>query len=151
MYCILHIYLLRTLYFLFPCNVEQMLNQYCHIVYNRALIMTFTEVICLKQMKLIRYIFVRNNTLSLETCLPVTILYVLHQHHFLAPISTLDADYYVTVRAINNIEYGPLVLDVCHAQPYTVDTSPPIIYDIYDISYDEDTFMLSFRVNATYV
>lgn len=114
--------------------------------------MTFTEVIYLKQIKLISYISVRNSTyLSLETCLPVTILHVLRQHHFFAPISTLDADYYVTVRAINNIEYGPLVLDVCHAQPYTVDTSPPIIYDIYDISYDEDTFMLSFRVNATYV
>jgi len=62
----------------------------------------------------------------------------------------LDRSYYVTVRAINNIEYGPLALDVCHAQPYTVDTSPPVIYSITDVTYDEDTLLLSFRVNARY-
>ena len=57
----------------------------------------------------------------------------------------------MTVRAINNIEFGPLALTVCHAQPYTIDTTPPIIYAVDDVKYDEDTFQISCRVNATYV
>ena len=57
----------------------------------------------------------------------------------------------MTVRAINNIEFGPLALTVCHAQPYAVDTTAPIIYAVDDIKYDEDTFQISCRVNATYV
>ena len=60
-----------------------------------------------------------------------------------------DNKYYVTVRAINNVEFGPLALSVCHAQPYAVDTTPPIIYAIDEITYDEDTFLISFHVNAT--
>ena len=60
-----------------------------------------------------------------------------------------DNQYYVTVRAINNIEFGPLALTVCHSQPYTVDATPPIIYDIHDVYYDEDNFIISFFVNAT--
>ena len=60
-----------------------------------------------------------------------------------------DNKYYVTVRAINNIEFGPLALSVCHAQPYAVDTTPPIIYAVDHVTYDEDTFLISYRVNAT--
>ena len=62
-----------------------------------------------------------------------------------------DNKYYVTVRAINNIEFGPLGLTVCHAQPYTIDTTPPILYAVNDVTYDEDHFQISCRVNATYV
>ena len=54
----------------------------------------------------------------------------------------------MTVRAINNIEFGPLALTVCHSQPYTVDASPPVIYDITDVMYDEDNFVISFLANA---
>jgi len=56
----------------------------------------------------------------------------------------------VTVRAINNIEFGPLALTVCHATPFAVDTTPPVIYDVTDVTYDEDSFLISFRVDATY-
>ncbi len=62
-----------------------------------------------------------------------------------------DGKYYVTVRGINDIEFGPLALSVCHAQPFAIDTTPPIIYEVYDLAYDEDSFLISFRVNATYV
>ncbi|KAI0241220.1 hypothetical protein LSAT2_032838 [Lamellibrachia satsuma] len=65
------------------------------------------------------------------------------------PLNLPDNKYYVTVRAINNIEFGPLALSVCHAQPYAVDTTPPIIYAVNHVTYDEDTFLISYRVNAT--
>ena len=57
----------------------------------------------------------------------------------------------MTVRGINDIEFGPLALSVCHAQPFAIDTTPPVIYEVYDLAYDEDSFLISFRMNATYV
>ncbi|KAK2165039.1 hypothetical protein NP493_1368g00012 [Ridgeia piscesae] len=65
------------------------------------------------------------------------------------PLNLPDGKYYVTVRGINDIEFGPLALSVCHAQPFAIDTTPPIIYEVYDLAYDEDSFLISFRMNAT--
>ncbi|KAI0214951.1 hypothetical protein LSAT2_033038 [Lamellibrachia satsuma] len=61
----------------------------------------------------------------------------------------VDNKYYVTVQAINYIEFGPPALTVCHAQSYAVDTTPPIIYAVDHVAYDEATFLISYRVNAT--
>lgn len=62
----------------------------------------------------------------------------------------IDGKYYVTVRAINRIDYGgPLALTICHSTPYIIDNSPPIIYEIYNIKYDEDKFNLSLTHNST--
>ncbi|KAI0239875.1 hypothetical protein LSAT2_009369 [Lamellibrachia satsuma] len=53
------------------------------------------------------------------------------------------------VRAINNIEFGPPALTMCHAQSIAVDTTPPIIYAVDHVTYGEDTFLISYRVNGT--
>ena len=61
-----------------------------------------------------------------------------------------DGDYHVTVRAMNNIDFGgPMALEVCHHLPLTVDTSPPIIYELAEIEYDEDENILFVKINAT--
>ncbi|XP_072034301.1 uncharacterized protein [Amphiura filiformis] len=47
-----------------------------------------------------------------------------------------DGQYFITVRAINKVEFGgPMAVTVCHTTPYTIDTSPPIIHDISNITY----------------
>ena len=51
-----------------------------------------------------------------------------------------DGDYHLTIRAINNIDFGgPMCIKVCHSMPYTVDASPPIIHNITNVDYDEDS------------
>ena len=56
----------------------------------------------------------------------------------------------MTVRALNKVEYGgPLSLTVCHSQPLVVDNTPPVIHEISDASYDEDTEEITIQTNAT--
>ncbi|XP_063408925.1 uncharacterized protein LOC134692405 [Mytilus trossulus] len=68
-----------------------------------------------------------------------------------APYETLPDDkYYITVRALNEVEYGgPLATTVCHSKPLGVDNSPPHVWEIYDIRYDENTYNLTAKHNSS--
>lgn len=64
----------------------------------------------------------------------------------------IDGKYYITVRAINKMEYGgPLATSVCHSTAYAIDNSPPIVYEIFNVQYDEETFNLTLSHNSSYV
>ena len=61
-----------------------------------------------------------------------------------------DGRYYVTIRAINQVEYGGLlVTTICHSTPLAIDNTPPIIYEIYNIKYDDVSYNLTADFNAT--
>ena len=63
---------------------------------------------------------------------------------------TPDAEYHVTIRAINDIDFGgPLALTVCHSVPYIIDTTPPVLHEVTNIEYDEDWYFITAVVNAT--
>ncbi|KAK3101936.1 hypothetical protein FSP39_007496 [Pinctada imbricata] len=68
-----------------------------------------------------------------------------------APYTTLpDGRYYVSVRAINKVDYGgPFSTTVCHTTPFAVDNSPPVVYEMYNIKYDEDNFNLTAYHNSS--
>ncbi|XP_076085507.1 uncharacterized protein LOC143056307 [Mytilus galloprovincialis] len=68
-----------------------------------------------------------------------------------APFTQLpDDQYFITVRAMNGVKYGgPLATTVCHTTPYIVDNSPPIIYELYNIGYDEFQYNLTYRHNSS--
>ncbi|VDI57617.1 Hypothetical predicted protein [Mytilus galloprovincialis] len=68
-----------------------------------------------------------------------------------APYTQLpDDQYFITVRAMNGVKYGgPLATTVCHTTPYIVDNSPPIIYELYNIGYDEFQYNLTYRHNSS--
>ncbi|VDI73733.1 Hypothetical predicted protein, partial [Mytilus galloprovincialis] len=68
-----------------------------------------------------------------------------------APYETLpDGEYYITLRALNEVQYGgPLATTVCHTTPLTVDNSPPLVWEVYDIQYDEDTYNLTAKHNSS--
>ncbi|CAG2214886.1 unnamed protein product [Mytilus edulis] len=68
-----------------------------------------------------------------------------------APYETLpDGKYYISVRALNNVKYGgPLATTICHSTPLTVDNSPPLILEIYDIRYNESTFTITAKHNSS--
>ncbi|CAG2251012.1 unnamed protein product [Mytilus edulis] len=68
-----------------------------------------------------------------------------------APYEQLpDGQYFITVRAINGVKYGgPFATTVCHTTPYIVDNSPPIIYELYNIQYDEFQYNLTYRHNSS--
>ncbi|XP_076086791.1 uncharacterized protein LOC143057371 [Mytilus galloprovincialis] len=62
----------------------------------------------------------------------------------ISPVLLSDNNYYITVRALNNVTYGgPLATSVCHSTPYTIDNSPPIIHEIFNIQYDEENYTIS--------
>lgn len=62
----------------------------------------------------------------------------------------IDGKYYVIVWVINRIDYGGLlVLIICYFIFYIIDNSLFIIYEIYNIKYDEDKFNLSLIYNLT--
>ncbi|XP_038050876.1 uncharacterized protein LOC119724026 [Patiria miniata] len=61
-----------------------------------------------------------------------------------------DGAYYITVRALNKVEFGgPMALTVCHSNPLIIDNTPPIIYSISDITYDSSIGRIGMRINAT--
>ncbi|XP_048258679.1 uncharacterized protein LOC124137747 [Haliotis rufescens] len=68
-----------------------------------------------------------------------------------APYDPLpDGKYYVTLRALNKVEYGgPLATTICHTTPLGIDNTPPFLYEIYNISYNEDTFTINAQFNAS--
>jgi hypothetical protein len=43
------------------------------------------------------------------------------------------------------------VTSVCHSTTYTIDNSPPIIYEIFNIQYDEETFNLTLEHKSALV
>lgn len=62
----------------------------------------------------------------------------------------LDGKYYITVRAINRVEYGgPLATSVCHSTAYAIDNSPPIVYEIFNVQYNEETYNLTLSHNSS--
>ena len=66
-------------------------------------------------------------------------------HHLLS-----DGAYFITVRALNKVEFGgPMALSVCHGTPLVIDNTPPIIYSIHDITYDSSIGRIGMQVNAT--
>ncbi|XP_072033446.1 LOW QUALITY PROTEIN: uncharacterized protein [Amphiura filiformis] len=61
-----------------------------------------------------------------------------------------DGLYYISVRALNNVDFGgPMAMTVCHSTPLVIDNTPPIIYEIFNITYDTSTFLIGTNVNAT--
>ncbi|KAK6192291.1 hypothetical protein SNE40_003784 [Patella caerulea] len=61
-----------------------------------------------------------------------------------------DGVYYVTVRALNKVEYGgPLATTICHSTPYIIDNSKPFIHEVFNVEYDEETKDLSVEYNST--
>lgn len=60
-----------------------------------------------------------------------------------------DGAYYISVQAINNVEYGgPLVTTVHHSTPYIIDTSPPTLTEVNNIEYDTLTNELRLNYSA---
>jgi hypothetical protein len=58
--------------------------------------------------------------------------------------------YYMTVRAINKVEYGgPLATTVCHTVPYIIDITNPFVHEVFDIKYDELQYVVSAEHNST--
>ncbi|ESO82597.1 hypothetical protein LOTGIDRAFT_236952 [Lottia gigantea] len=61
-----------------------------------------------------------------------------------------DGKYYLTVRALNKVEYGgPLVTSFCHSTPYVIDNSVPFVHEVFNVRYDEESEDLSAEYNAT--
>ena len=58
----------------------------------------------------------------------------------------------MTLRALNEVQYGgPLSITICHTTAYGIDTSPPLVYEVYGTTYDEETHIISTMYNARYV
>ncbi|XP_066264364.1 uncharacterized protein [Branchiostoma lanceolatum] len=65
------------------------------------------------------------------------------------PLDLEDGLYYVTVRAINKVEYGgPLATTVCHSTPYAIDNTEPFIHEVFDMLYDEKMYIISASYNV---
>ena len=63
--------------------------------------------------------------------------------------SPSDGIYHVTVRALNNIEYGgPMAASVCHSTEYIIDTTPPIIHAVENVTYDETDYTIGVILEA---
>ncbi|XP_067658325.1 uncharacterized protein [Haliotis asinina] len=61
-----------------------------------------------------------------------------------------DGKYYVTLRTFNKVEYGgPLVTTVCHTTPFCIDNTPPIVYEVYNIAYEEENHTISAEYNVS--
>lgn len=68
----------------------------------------------------------------------------------LADLELTEGAYYITIRATNQIAYGgPLFTTVHHSTPYIVDTTPPVIDDDINVSYNSSTNQLSVEYEAT--
>ena len=54
------------------------------------------------------------------------------------------------MQAISIIDYGgPLATTIRHTTPYVIDTSPPIVYEVYNVQYNHTTNELSLEYNVT--
>ncbi|KAI8514390.1 hypothetical protein Bbelb_087140 [Branchiostoma belcheri] len=66
------------------------------------------------------------------------------------PLDLEDGLYYVSVRAINKVEYGgPLATTVCHSTPYAIDNTEPLIHEVFEMLYDEETHVISASYNVS--
>ena len=60
-----------------------------------------------------------------------------------------DGIYYITVQGLNQVIFGSSgVLTLCHSTPYIIDTTPPIIYNVTRIAYNENTNISTFYYEA---
>ena len=60
-----------------------------------------------------------------------------------------DGIYYATVQGLNQVIFGSSgVLTLCHSTPYIIDTTPPIIYNVTRIAYNENTNISTFFYEA---
>ncbi|XP_019614832.1 PREDICTED: uncharacterized protein LOC109462715, partial [Branchiostoma belcheri] len=66
------------------------------------------------------------------------------------PLDLEDGLYYVSVRAINKVEYGgPLATTVCHSTPYAIDNTEPLIHEVFEMLYDEETHVILASYNVS--
>ena len=53
---------------------------------------------------------------------------------------------------MNKIDYGgPMALAICHRKPLTIDTTPPVLSNITNVSYDAEAEFINFTYTALYV
>ncbi|KAK7498950.1 hypothetical protein BaRGS_00009759 [Batillaria attramentaria] len=61
-----------------------------------------------------------------------------------------EGNHYVTVQAINDIIHGgDLVTTVCHSLPFIVDITPPVVYGVNEVVFDDTFRFLAVYYNAT--
>ncbi|XP_070574642.1 uncharacterized protein [Ptychodera flava] len=61
-----------------------------------------------------------------------------------------DGRYHVTVRALNKVELGgPLATTVCHTIPYTIDNTPPIVHEVFNVHYDDTDCTIRTEYNVS--
>ncbi|XP_066275501.1 uncharacterized protein [Branchiostoma lanceolatum] len=61
-----------------------------------------------------------------------------------------DGEYHITVRAINNVEFGgAMATTVCHTTPYIIDNTPPFVHHVHSVQYDENDFTISAEYNVS--
>ncbi|CAH1277633.1 Hypp9726 [Branchiostoma lanceolatum] len=67
-----------------------------------------------------------------------------------SPLLLEDGKYHVTVRAINNVEYGgAMATTVCHTTPYIIDNTPPFVHHVHSVQYDDDAHVISAEYNVS--
>ncbi|CAH1239174.1 HEG1 [Branchiostoma lanceolatum] len=67
-----------------------------------------------------------------------------------SPLNLEDGEYHITVRAINNVEFGgAMATTVCHTTPYIIDNTPPFVHDVHSVQYDETDFTISAEYNVS--
>ena len=60
-----------------------------------------------------------------------------------------DGIYYITVQALNQVIFGGSgVLTLCHSTPYVIDTTPPVIYSVKLVAYNETSNITTFYYHA---
>ncbi|KAI8482777.1 hypothetical protein Bbelb_394390 [Branchiostoma belcheri] len=67
-----------------------------------------------------------------------------------SPLDLEDGVYHITVRAINNVEFGgAMATTVCHTTPYIIDNTPPFVHHVHSVQYDETDFTISAEYNVS--
>ncbi|KAI8516746.1 hypothetical protein Bbelb_053270, partial [Branchiostoma belcheri] len=67
-----------------------------------------------------------------------------------SPLDLEDGVYHITVRAINNVEFGgAMATTVCHTTPYIIDNTPPFVHHVHSVQYDETDFTISAQYNVS--
>ncbi|XP_066289112.1 uncharacterized protein [Branchiostoma lanceolatum] len=67
-----------------------------------------------------------------------------------SPLNLEDGEYHITVRAINNVEFGgAMATTVCHTAPYIIDNTPPFVHHVHSVQYDETDFTISAEYNVS--
>ncbi|KAI8487517.1 hypothetical protein Bbelb_347510 [Branchiostoma belcheri] len=67
-----------------------------------------------------------------------------------SPLDLADGVYHITVRAINNVEFGgAMATTVCHTTPYIIDNTPPFVHHVHSVQYDETDHTISAEYNVS--